>query len=87
MTVAATATVIIGPYELATRSDSSLLYSLQLPTWVAWTGLVVLGAVGVMSGILVVAIGEAIGVLFAIEINTRRSTGRVSESPSGDIAR
>ncbi len=50
------------------------------------TPVMALGAGVVILGLLVVAFGESIGVVFAIEENTRRAGGQASEAPSAGVA-
>jgi hypothetical protein len=62
---------IIGVYELAVGANFLLFDFLRQPSWVAWDALIALSAIVGAFGLSLAISGEIIGVLFAIEMNTR----------------
>lgn len=69
--------IIVGVFELATNAN---VPQMQMPFmqswWTAWIVLIALSVVALVSGLIAAAFGEIIGVLFAIEINTRCDPAR-----------
>jgi hypothetical protein len=78
--IASIAAIVLAVLELTVGSDSFPI-DMQPPLWVVCASAIVLAVGGLAWGLVVAAIGEGIGVLFAIELNTRTYGATWDEMP------